>query len=72
MPADKYKTLKKNITMYGMYLLMLFGDKCQHYQGVWAIRRMLTHHNGNTTHFKVKYCREITWAIIIDSHHLFH
>ena len=31
IPADKYGTLKKNITTYAMYLLTLFGDKCQHY-----------------------------------------
>ena len=44
MPTDEYKTLNKNITMYAMYLLMLFSDQCQHYQGVCAIRRILHHH----------------------------
>ena len=72
MPTDKYETFKKNITTYEMYLLMLFVDECHHYQGIWAIRRMLAHREGNMTHFKAKYRREITWAIIIDSCHFFH
>ena len=72
MPADEYETLKKNITTYGMYLLTLFSDQCQHYQGIWAIRMMVAHYGGNTTHFKANYYREITCAIIIDSCHFFH
>ena len=30
IPADKYGTLKKNITKYAMYLLTLFSNACQH------------------------------------------
>ena len=58
MPADEYETLKKNITTYAMYLLTLFGDQYQHYQGVWAIHRMLHHHEGNTAYFSAKYSRK--------------
>ena len=72
MPADKCEKLKKNVTTYAMYLLTLFCDHCHHYQGVWSICRMLHHHEGNTTHFSAKYCREITWAIIVDGRHFFH
>ena len=71
MPADKYETLRKNITMYRMYLLAPFSNECQHYEGVWAICRMLAHHEGNTTHFKAKYHRELTWTIIINIGHFF-
>ena len=60
MPVDDYETVKQNITMHAMYLLTLFGDQCQHYQGICEIRRMLHHHEGNTTQFSAKYCREIT------------
>ena len=72
MPAHDYKSLKKNVTTYGMYLLAFFGVDCPHYQGVWCIRRQLEYLSESATHFTAKYCREITWAIIVDCCHFFH
>ena len=57
---------RKNVTIYAMFLLALFGEDNQHYQGVWSIRGIMNYHENNTHPFTEKYCREITWAIVVD------
>ena len=54
-----------------MYLLAFFCEDCPHYQGVWCIRRQLKYLSESAVHFTTLYCREITWAIIVDCCHFF-
>ena len=49
MPAGTYESLKENAMAYRMYLLTLFGHNYQHYQGVWAIRKIIAFHE-KTSH----------------------
>ena len=69
--ADDYESLKKNVTTYGMYLLAFSGEKNPYYKGVWCIRMQLAYLDNKAKHFTAQYCREITWAIIIDCCHFF-
>ena len=71
MPAGSYEKLKKNVTTYAMFLLALFGEKCPHYGTVWCIRRQLQYLENKSENFSDIYCREITWAIIVDARHFF-
>ena len=69
--ADDYESLKKNVTTYGMYLLAFSGEKIPYCKGVWCIRMQLAYLDNKAKHFTAQYCREITWAIIIDCCHFF-
>ena len=71
-PADTYAMLRKNIRTYAMFLLVLFGQESRHYQGVWAIRRIMTYHKNDLCPFTIKYCQEITWSIVVNSRHYFY
>ena len=53
-PESTYNKLKKNITIYAVFLLLLFGDQNQRYQGVCAIRCIMDYHESNTLPFTKK------------------
>lgn len=71
-PPGEYERVFKNITTYCMLLLALFGKRCAHYKECWTIRRVMKKLGGDAEqHFTGIRCRQLVWAIIVDSNNFF-
>ncbi len=73
LPASTFYELRRNVGMFCAFLFMLFGSKCDYYQKLLNIKKILDDPSIQAIYetYRVTVCCHIVWAITCDRRFFF-